>query len=144
MAGAVIILGFEIMENKSFFTTRLAVKTLLTSWLLASGLFLLSYHTVVGAAVFYAFVIGHGFLVAVMRERITRQHMVGMLSRDCLIVMSAPWLGPLVWYYRWGHNMASLEKSSGRSLRFLTALVLLLAIIPLLVWVLKNLARGQS
>ena|SRR5437773_9753536 len=97
--------------NTSFFTTRLAVKTLLASWLLASGLFLLSYHTVVGAAVLYAFCIGHGLLVAVMRERITHQHMVGMLSRDYLIVMSAPWLGPLVWYHRWKHNMASLEKS---------------------------------
>ena len=127
------------------FTTRVAVNTLLISWLLAAGLVLLSYHFIVGAWLYYAFFIGHGLLVAVVRERITGQHIVGMLSRDYLIVISAPWLGPLVLYYRWKHNMVSLEKSSGgRSLRFLLFCILLLGIIPLLVWVLKNLRTGQD
>jgi len=129
--------------STSFFTTRVAVKTLLTAWLLVVGLILLSSHSVVGTWLFYAFFIRHGLLVALMRERITGQHMLP--SRDYLIVISAPWVGPLVWYYRWNHNMASFEASSGgRSLRFFTAIIFLLGIIPLLVWVLKNLKRGQD
>ncbi len=132
------------MENTSIFTTRVAVNTLLASWILAAGLLLLNYQFSVGAWLYYAFFIGHGLLVTVMRERITSRHKLGMLSRDYVIVISSPCLGPLVWYYRWKHNMVALEKSSGGfSLRVVTVVILisLLGILPLLVWVLKTLRR---
>jgi len=130
----------ETMENPSFLTNQVAIRTLLVSWLLSGGLCLVSLHSTIATWLYFAFFVGHGILVALIRELISRHYVVHSLSRDYLIAIIAPYFGPLVWYYRCKNNMVSLDRLSSVS-RFgmiaILLLIFLLSITPLLLWILK-------
>ncbi|SRR6266487_2820387 len=130
------------MRNLSFFPDRVAIRVLFLSWLLTGVLFFLSLHAAIGDWLYCAFFVGHGVLLAIVRGLNSPDHLAHLLSRDYLIAVCAPWIGPLVWYYRCKHSMGSLQSLScrrgfGLPLLLLLILVLVLGVIPLLWWIFK-------